>query len=88
MIAGSIPAVAIKIYESEVLKVRNLIKKKMIDAGRDDFVNYLAEILNISKQAASAKLNGDGRFNENDISILTSKLEFTGEELKNAVTKE
>lgn len=68
--------------------MRNLIKKKMIDAGRDDFVNYLAEILNISKQAASAKLNGDGRFNENDISILTNKLDFTGEELKNAVTKE
>lgn len=68
--------------------MRNLIKKKMIDANRDDFVNYLAEILGISKQAASAKLNGDGRFNENDISILTMKLGFTAEELKNAVTKE
>lgn len=68
--------------------MRNLIKKKMIDAGRDDFVNYLAEILDISKQSASAKLNGDGRFNENEISILTKKLGFTAEELKNAVTKE
>lgn len=60
----------------------------MIDAGRDDFVNYLAEILNISKQAASAKLNGDGKFSEKDIGLLTNKLDFTGEELKNAVTKE
>jgi hypothetical protein len=60
----------------------------MIDAGRDDFVNYLAEILDISKAAASAKLNGISRFNENDISLLTLKLGFTGEELKNAVTKE
>ena len=60
----------------------------MIDAGRDDFVNYLGEILGISKQAASAKLNGNGRFNENEICILTVKLGFTGEELKNAVTKE
>lgn len=68
--------------------MRNLIKKKMIDAGRDDFVNYLAEILDISKAAASAKLNGISRFNENDISLLTLKLGFTGEELKNAVTKE
>ena len=68
--------------------MRNLIKKKMIDAGRDDFVKYLAEILDISKQAASAKLNGSGRFNENEISTLTVKLGFTGEELKNAVTKE
>lgn len=60
----------------------------MVDAGRDDFVNYLAQILNISKQAASAKLNGDGKFNENDIAILTVKLGFTAEELKNAVVKE
>lgn len=68
--------------------MRNLIKKKMIDAGRDDFVNYLAELLGITKAAASMKLKGDTRFNESDIAILTSKLDFTGEELKNAVTKE
>lgn len=68
--------------------MRNLIKKKMIDAGRDDFVNYLAEILGITKQAASAKLNGGGKFNEEDISILTMKLGFTADELKKAVTKE
>lgn len=68
--------------------MRNLIKKKMIDAGRDDFVNCLAEILGISKQAASSKLNGDGRFNEIEISLLTKKLGFTADELKNAVTKE
>lgn len=68
--------------------MRKLIKKKMIEAGRDDFVNYLAEILEISKQAASVKLNGDGRFNENEISILTVKLGFTADELKEAMTKE
>lgn len=68
--------------------MRNLIKKKMIDSGRDDFVNYLAELLGISKQAASAKLNGGGKFNEKDISILTMKLGFTADELKKAVTKE
>ena len=60
----------------------------MIEVGRDDFVNYLAEILEISKQAASVKLNGDGRFNENEISILTVKLGFTADELKEAMTKE
>lgn len=68
--------------------MRNLIKKKMIDSGRDDFVNYLAELLGISKQAASVKLNGYGKFNEKDISILTIKLGFTADELKKAVTKE
>lgn len=70
------------------MRLRKLIKKKMIEAGRDDFVNYLAEILEISKQAASVKLNGDGRFNENEISILTVKLGFTADELKEAMTKE
>ena len=60
----------------------------MIDAGRDDFVNYLGEILGISKQAASAKLNGSGKFNEDEIGIITAKLGITAEELKNAVTKE
>ena len=68
--------------------MRNLIKKKMVDAGRDDFVNCLAEILDISKQAASAKLNGSGKFNEDEIGIITTKLGITAEELKNAVTKE
>ena len=68
--------------------MRKLIKKKMVDSGRDDFVNCLAEILDISKQAASAKLNGSGKFNEDEIRIITAKLGITAEELKNAVTKE
>lgn len=68
--------------------MRKLIKKKMVDAGRDDFVNYLAEILNCSKQAASGKLNGNTKFSEEDISILTLKLGITAEELKKAIVKE
>ena len=63
--------------------MRNLIKKKMIDAGRDDFVNYLAEIL-----GASGKLNGNTKLTEKDISVLTLKLGITGEELRNAMVKE
>ena len=68
--------------------MRNLIKKKMIDAGRDDFVNYLSELLDCSKQSASGKLNGNTRLTEEDISILTLKLGITGEELRNAMVKE
>lgn len=68
--------------------MRRLIKKKMIDAGRDDFVNYLSELLGCSKQSASGKLNGNTRFTEEDISILTLKLGITGEELRNAMVKE
>ena len=60
----------------------------MIDAGRDDFVKYLAELLGTSRQTASNKLNGESKFTENEISMLTLKLGFTAEELKNAIVKE
>ena len=68
--------------------MRNLIKKKMIDAGRDDFVNCLAEILNCTRQTAGSRLKGDSKFTENEIAILTLKLGFTGDELKNAIVKD
>ena len=68
--------------------MRNLIKKKMVDAGRDDFVNYLAELLGVSKQVASNKLNGGTKLTEKDISILTLKLGITADELKKAIVKE
>ena len=32
------------------MDIAKLIKQKMIERGRDDFVTYLAEILGISKQ--------------------------------------
>ena len=58
-----------------------IIKKRMIDNGRDDFVNYLAEILNISKPAASARLNGKARFTLQDITSLNTVLHFNPDEL-------
>ena len=85
---GSYIRIALSNLRKRGDNVRNLIKKKMVDRGRDDFVTYLAELLGISKQAASAKLNGSGRFNEQEIGVLTFKLNFTPEELKNAVMKE
>ena len=33
------------------------IKKKMVDKGRSDFINYAAEILGISKQLLRYKLD-------------------------------
>lgn len=68
--------------------MRNLIKKKMVDAGRDDFVNYLAELLGCSKQVASNKLNRNAKLTEKDISVLTMKLGFSADELKKAIVKE
>lgn len=65
--------------------MQNLIKKKMIDMGRDDFVNYLADLLDITRQTASEKLNGNGKFNEREIAILIVKFNLNGEELKKAI---
>lgn len=68
--------------------MRKEIKKKMLDAGRDDFVTFLAEILNISVPAASRKLNGDVAINENDLKLICERLNFTPEELKTAIESE
>ena len=68
--------------------MQKLIKKKMIDAGRDDFVTYLSEILGCTRQTAGEKLNRNGKFSDEEISILTLKLGFSAEELRNAIVKE
>lgn len=68
--------------------MRNLIKHKMLDLNREDFVTYLSELLDCSRQTASNKMSGISKFSEEDISILTLKLGFTADELKNAIVKE
>lgn len=68
--------------------MRNLIKKKMIDLGRDDFVNYTAEILECTRQTASNKLSGLSKFNEDEIKVLALKLSITSEELSEIIVKD
>lgn len=68
--------------------MRNLIKKKMIDLGRDDFVNYTAEILECTRQTASNKLSGLSKFNEDEIKVLALKLGITSEELSEIIVKD
>lgn len=65
--------------------MRNLIKHKMLDMNRDDFITFLTEILNCSRQTASNKLNGITDFTESEIAILSDKLNFSAEELKKAL---
>lgn len=68
--------------------MRNLIKHKILDLNRDDFVTCLSEMLDCSRQTASNKMSGASKFTEEEISILTLKLGFTADELKNAIVKE
>ena len=65
--------------------LRNLIKHKMLDLNREDFITYLSELLGCSRQTASNKLNGITKFTEQDISILADKLGFSADELKNGL---
>lgn len=59
-----------------------MLKKKMIDLGRNDFTNYLAEILNITNGTASNKMNGKSEFKQREIALLTVKLGLSDEELR------
>lgn len=68
--------------------MRNLIKHKMLDLGREDFINYLSMLLGCTRQTASTRLNGTSKFTEEEIAILTVELDFSAEELKNAITKD
>lgn len=68
--------------------MRNLIKHKMLDLNREDFITFLSELLGCSRQTAANKMNGTTKFTEKEISTLTLKLGFTADELKNAIVKE
>lgn len=63
----------------------NMIKKKMIDKGRDDFTTYLSEILGISQSWASIKMSGKSGFNEEELRKLNNELDFDPEEIKKAL---
>lgn len=68
--------------------MRNLIKHKMLDLNREDFVTFLSELLGCSRQTASNKMSGATKFTEPELKILTNKLGITADELKSAITKE
>ena len=67
------------------MELIKLIKRQMIQHGRDDFVNYLAEILNISKQWASVKMSGKSSFTDKELSELNKALNFSADELKKSL---
>ena len=57
----------------------------MLDMNRDDFIGFLSEILCCSRQTASNKMNGITDFTESEIAILSEKLNFSADELKQAL---
>lgn len=65
-----------------------MVKQCMVEKGRDDFVNYLAEILGISKQWASQKLNAKAAFSDKEIAALNEEFDFDPIKLKTALESE
>lgn len=53
------------------------LKKKMLDKNRDDFGNYLAEILKVTAGTASKKLNEEIKFTLDDVKLLSTELDLT-----------
>lgn len=62
-----------------------LIKKRMVEKGRDDFVSYLSEILGISKQGASKKLSGKTRITRADMAKIDKILDLDADGIKAAL---
>lgn len=51
--------------------------KRMLQKGRKDFGNYLAEILNITPGAASRKLKKETKFSLDDVKKIALELNLT-----------
>lgn len=59
-----------------------MLKSKMVLCGDDDFVKCLANLLNVSRQTAAAKLNGTSEFTQTEIIIIAKHYEMTDEEIR------
>lgn len=62
------------------------VKQSMIAKGREDFTNYLAEILGISKQSASQRMNGRVQLSLKEFVKLCEELELDENELKKTIS--
>lgn len=59
-----------------------LLKSKMVLFGDDSFCEMLAKILNITRQTASAKLNGKSDFSQTEIAIISKHYCLSDEEIR------
>lgn len=59
-----------------------LLKSKMILYGDEDFVNSISKLLHITRQTASAKLNGKSEFTQTEIAIISKHYCLNDEEIR------
>lgn len=59
-----------------------MLKAKMILFGDENFIERLADVLNVSRQTASAKLNGSRPFTQPEISAIAKHYQMTDDEIR------
>lgn len=59
-----------------------LLKSKMTLHGEENFPSDLAKLLSVSRQTASAKLNGHSEFTQSEIAKIVSHYNLTDAEIK------
>lgn len=65
-----------------------LLKSKMVLAGYENFTTDLMNLVDCSWGSASGKLNGKVPFSQKEISVLTSSLNLSGEDVKEIFANE
>lgn len=59
-----------------------MLKSKMVLAGDEDFVKALANLLEISRQTAAAKLNDEREFSQTEIALISKHYNLNDEEIR------
>lgn len=59
-----------------------LLKSKMVLCGDEEFVAAISKILSVSRQTASAKLNGEREFTQTEIALISKHYCLTGDEIQ------
>lgn len=59
-----------------------ILKSKMVLAGDEDFVKAIANLLEISRQTASAKLNDEREFSQTEIALISKHYNLNDEEIR------
>ena len=59
-----------------------ILKSKMVLYGDEDFIKTIAQLLNVTRQTASAKLNGESEWTQTEIAIVSKHYGLTDEEVR------
>lgn len=59
-----------------------LLKSKMVMFGDEDFIKAIANLLEISRQTASAKLNGSSEFSQTEIALISKHYHLSADDIQ------